>query len=83
MPNLSPPQLLAVLLVIGTLVSVPVAAIADAMSFSPAQWQQVGHHRKTWVTLMAVGILGLGVLGVAVAIEYLRTVRPKLQIAPG
>ena len=83
MPDLSPPQLLTVLLVLGTAVSIPLAAISDAMSYTPGQWQQVGHNRKTWVTLMAVGILGLGVLGIAVTIEYLRTVRPKLQRAPG
>jgi hypothetical protein len=83
MPDLSPPQLLALLLLIGTAISVPVAAISDAMSYSPGQWQQAGHNRKTWVTLMAVGIFALGVLGIAVAIEYLRTVRPKLQRAPG
>ena len=83
MPDLSPPVLLTVLLVLGTVISVPIAAITDAMSYSPGQWQQVGHNRKTWVTLMAVGILGLGVLGIAVTIEYLRTVRPKLQRAPG
>ena len=83
MPDLSPAQLLTLLLVVGSAISVPIAAIYDAMSYSPAQWQQVGHSRKTWVTLMAVGIFGLGVLGIVVAIEYLRTVRPKLQMAPG
>jgi hypothetical protein len=35
------------------------------------------------VTLMAVGIIPMGLLGIAVAVEYLRTVRPKLQLAPG
>ena len=83
MPDLSPAQLLTVLLVAGTAISVPLAAISDAMSYSVGQWQQVGHNRKTWVTLMAVGIFALGVLGIAVTIEYLRTVRPKLQRAPG
>lgn len=83
MPDLSAPQLLTLLLLLGTAISVPIAAITDAMSYSPGQWQQVGHNRKTWITLMAVGILGLGVVGIAVTIEYLRTVRPKLQRAPG
>ncbi len=83
MPDLSPPQLLTLLLLLGTAISVPVAAITDAMSYSPGQWQQVGHNRRTWITLMAVGILGLGVLGIAVTIEYLRTVQPELQRAPG
>ena len=64
-------------------ISLPLAAIYDAMSFSPARWQQVGHSRRTWVTLMAVGIIPLGLLGIAVAIEYIRTVRPKLTLAPG
>ena len=64
-------------------ISLPLAAIYDAMSFSPARWQQVGHRRRTWVTLMAVGIIPAGLLGIAVAIEYLRTVRPKLTLAPG
>ena len=83
MPDLSPVQLLTLLLVAGTAISVPLAAISDAMSYSVGQWQQVGHNRKTWVTLMAVGIFALGVVGIAVTIEYLRTVRPKLQQAPG
>ncbi len=83
MPDLGPVQLVIVIALVGAAVSLPLAAIVDAMSFSPGQWQQVGHRRKTWVTLMAVGIFGLGVLGIAVTIEYLRTVRPKLQQAPG
>jgi hypothetical protein len=83
MPNLSAPQLIVVLIVFGTAISFPLTAIYDAMSFSPARWQQIGHNRKTWVTLMAVGIIPFGILGIVVAIEYLRTVRPKLQIAPG
>ena len=83
MPDLDPVQLVILLVLVGAAVSFPLAAIVDAMSFSPGQWQQVGHRRKTWVTLMAVGIIPLGVLGCVVAIEYLRTVRPKLQIAPG
>src|SRR5207248_9726420 len=68
---------LLLLLVCGTAISLPLPAIYDAMSFSPARWQQVGHSRRTWVTLMAVGIIPVGLLGIAVAIEYLRTVRPK------
>jgi hypothetical protein len=64
-------------------ISLPLTGIYDAMSFSPARWQQAGHNRRTWVTLMAVGIIPLGLLGIVVAIEYLRTVRPKLQAAPG
>ena len=74
---------LLLLLVCGTAISLPLTAIYDAMSFSPARWQQVGHSRRTWVTLMAVGIIPLGLLGIAVAVEYLRTVRPKLAMAPG
>ena len=75
--------LLLLLIVFAAAISLPLTAIYDAMSFSPARWQQVGHSRRTWVTLMAVGILPVGLLGIAVAVEYLRTVRPKLQLAPG
>ena len=75
--------LLLLLIVFAAAISLPLTAIYDAMSFSPAQWQQVGHSRRTWVALMAVGIIPVGLLGIAVAVEYLRTVRPKLQLAPG
>ena len=75
--------LLLLLIVFAAAISLPLTAIYDAMSFSPARWQQVGHSRRTWVTLMAVGIIPVGLLGIAVAVEYLRTVRPKLQLAPG
>ncbi len=71
------------LLLLVAAISLPLAAIYDAMSFSPARWQQIGHRRRTWVTLMVVGILPAGILGIAVAIEYLRTIRPKLTLAPG
>jgi hypothetical protein len=77
------PALLLLLIVVGTAISLPLTAIYDAMSFSPARWQQVGHSRRIWVTLMAVGIIPVGLLGIAVAVEYVRTVRPKLQMAPG
>lgn len=82
MPNLSGPQLLVILGLFGAAVSLPLAALVDARTFSPAKWQQVGHNRQLWVGLLAVGI-PVCVLGVVVAIEYVRTVRPMLKLAPG
>jgi hypothetical protein len=83
MPELSPPTVVILLILVGTVVSLPIAAIVDAVHFSHAQWQQVGHNRTTWVALMALGILPCGIVGAVVAVEYLRTVRPKLLLAPG
>lgn len=64
------------------LVSLPIAAIVDAVRRPVIQWTRVGLNRATWVLLMSVGtILGVGVLGVVAAIEYLISVRPKLEMA--
>ncbi len=42
----------------------------------------MGLNRATWVLLMSLGtVLGVGVLGVVAAIEYLISVRPKLEMA--
>ncbi|MFN2609098.1 MAG: hypothetical protein ABR511_14595 [Acidimicrobiales bacterium] len=64
------------------LLSLPIAGILDAVRRPVLQWTRVGLNRITWVALMAVGtVLGFGVLGVVAAIEYLISVRPKLQMA--
>jgi hypothetical protein len=64
------------------LVSLPIAAIVDAVRRPGIQWTRVGLNRATWVVLMSAGtILGVGVLGVVAAIEYLISVRPKLEMA--
>ncbi|HEX2041359.1 MAG TPA: hypothetical protein VHF24_01870 [Acidimicrobiales bacterium] len=64
------------------LVSLPIAAIIDALRRPAIQWTRVGLNRLTWVLLMSVGtVLGVGVLGVVAAIEYLISVRPKLEMA--
>lgn len=64
------------------LVSLPIAAIVDAVRRPVIQWTRVGLNRATWVLLMSVGtVLGLGVVGVVAALEYLISVRPKLEMA--
>ncbi len=64
------------------LVSLPIAAIIDALRRPVIQWTRVGLNRATWVLLMSLGtVLGVGVLGVVAAIEYLISVRPKLEMA--
>ncbi len=64
------------------LVSLPVAAIVDAGRRPALQWTRVGLKRRTWITVIAAGtILGLGIVGVVAALEYLTSVRPKLQMA--
>ena len=64
------------------LVSLPIAAIVDAVRRPNIQWTRVGLNRATWVLLMSLGtVLGVGVLGVVAAIEYLISVRPKLEMA--
>ncbi len=72
-----------VLIVIGLgLLSLPVAGIIDAARRPSVQWTRVGVNRPTWVVLMAGGtIFGFGILGVVAALEYLISVRPKLQMA--
>ncbi len=71
------------LLVIGLgLLSLPIAAIIDAARRPALQWTRVGLSRRTWVLVMVVGtILGIGIVGVVAALEYLTSVRPKLQMA--
>ncbi len=64
------------------LVSLPIAAIIDALRRPVIQWTRVGLNRATWVLLMSLGtVLGVGVLGVVASIEYLISVRPKLEMA--
>ncbi len=71
------------LLVIGLgLLSLPIAAIIDAARRPAVQWTRVGLSRRTWILVMVVGtILGIGIVGVVAALEYLTSVRPKLQMA--
>ncbi len=78
---LSPAGIVA--LVVGAaLIALPVAGIIDAARRPVLQWTRVGMNRMTWIALMGVGtVLGFGVLGVVAAIEYLISVRPKLQLA--
>ncbi len=72
-----------VALVVGAaLIALPIAAIIDAARRPVLQWTRVGMNRMTWIILMGVGtVLGFGVLGVVAAIEYLMSVRPKLELA--
>ena len=78
---LSPAGIVA--LVVGAaLIALPVAGIIDAARRPVLQWTRVGMNRMTWIALMGVGtVLGFGVFGVVAAIEYLISVRPKLQLA--
>lgn len=75
--------ILAVVLIGTTLLSLPLATIWDARAFSVGQWQQAGHNRRSWMLAMALGAAALVVPGAIVAVEYLRTIRPKLVNAPG
>ncbi|HWC11401.1 MAG TPA: hypothetical protein VG455_09285 [Acidimicrobiales bacterium] len=64
------------------LIALPIAGIIDATRRPVLQWKRVGLNRTTWIALMGAGtVLGFGVLGVVAAIEYLISVRPKLQLA--
>jgi hypothetical protein len=64
------------------LISLPIAGIIDAARRPVLQWTRVGLSRSTWIALMGAGtVLGVGVLGVVASIEYLISVRPKLQMA--
>ncbi len=78
-----PGPIAAVLVVIAVgLVSLPVTAIIDAARRPALQWSRVGLKRRTWIIVMAVGtIVGFGIVGVVAALEYLTSVRPKLQMA--
>jgi hypothetical protein len=64
------------------LVSLPIAAIIDAARHPLVHWSRVGASRTTWILLMGLGtVLGVGVVGVVAALEYLISVRPKLELA--
>jgi len=72
----------ALLVIALGLVSLPVAAIIDAARRPGLQWTRVGLKRRTWIIVMVAGtIFGLGIVGVVAALEYLTSVRPKLQMA--
>lgn len=76
-----PAGLLVVVVALG-LLSLPIAGIIDAARRPLLQWTRVGLSRATWIVLMAVGtVAGFGVVGVVAAVEYLISVRPKLQMA--
>ena len=76
------PAGVALMVVALGLVSLPIAAIVDAARRPALQWTRVGLSRRTWIIVMALGtVLGLGVVGVVAALEYLTSVRPKLQLA--
>lgn len=78
---MGPTALLLLVIALG-LVALPIAGIIDAARRPLLQWTRVGLNRVTWITLMALGtLLGFGVLGVVAAIEYLISVRPKLEMA--
>ena len=78
---MGPAGVAVVVLALG-LLSLPVAGIVDAMRRPSVQWSRVGLNRLTWILLMTLGtVLGFGVLGVVAALEYLISVRPKLQMA--
>ena len=72
-----------VVMVVGAaLIALPIAGIIDAARRPVLQWTRVGLNRMTWIALMSLGtLLGFGVLGVVAALEYLMSVRPKLQLA--
>lgn len=64
------------------LVSLPIASIIDAARRPALQWTRVGLSRRTWILVLVAGtVLGMGIVGVVAAIEYLTSVRPKLQMA--
>jgi len=64
------------------LVSLPIASIVDAARRPALQWTRVGLNRRTWILVLATGtLLGVGIVGVVAAVEYLTSVRPKLQMA--
>ncbi len=76
-----PPGVALLVICLG-LVSLPIAAIIDAARRPALQWSRVGLRRRTWIIVMVVGtIFGLGIVGVVAAVEYLTSVRPKLQMA--
>ena len=72
-----------VVMVVGAaLIALRIAGIIDAARRPVLQWTRVGLNRMTWIALMSLGtLLGFGVLGVVAALEYLMSVRPKLQLA--
>jgi len=76
-----PTGVVVIAIVLG-LVSLPIASIIDAARRPALQWTRVGLSRRTWILVIAAGtVLGMGIVGVVAAIEYLTSVRPKLQMA--
>jgi hypothetical protein len=59
-------------------IGVTVWAVADACGHSDAAWSRIGHSRTLWILLPIGGWVLAGPVGVALAIIYLATVRPRL-----
>jgi Domain of unknown function (DUF1707) len=62
-------------------IAVTIWAVADACGHSEAAWRRIGHSRTLWIVLPIGGWLVAGPVGVALAIIYLATVRPRLVAA--
>ncbi|MDQ6798764.1 MAG: DUF2516 family protein [Actinomycetota bacterium] len=76
-----PPGVTLLVIALG-LVSLPIAAIIDAARRPTLQWTRVGLSRRIWILVIVAGtIFGVGIVGVVAALEYLTSVRPKLQMA--
>jgi hypothetical protein len=61
------------------LIALPVWAVLDAAARPAWQWRVVGVSKPAWVS--AIGLTAPLGIGFLVAVQYLRTVRPKLSAA--
>jgi hypothetical protein len=81
MGGLGFPELLIVLVMLVLLI-IPIWAIVDAAARPERQWVAAGQSKARWLVYLTVGSL-LPVIGLALLIVYLASIRPQLQRAAG
>jgi hypothetical protein len=73
------PDLIVVVIVVFTLWGVPIWAIVDAASRTPASFTAAGSSKTLWITLMLVFMFFFAPLSIILAFVYLVSVRPKVR----
>jgi hypothetical protein len=60
-------------------IAIPIWAIVDAASKPSAAFAAAGSSKSTWIVLIALFTVFIGVIGFGLGVYYLITVRPKVN----
>jgi hypothetical protein len=77
------PDLFIVFIVFVVGLVVPIWAIVDAASRPSGAFTAAGSSKGMWITLIAVGWLLTGVIGLILACVYLASIRPRVRAVAG